>query len=103
MSSGVGELEVISIGCDCVAGAMTEDGVVYVGGPVKISFSIAAICLPKLYFLRAKSCGFMSSTKASRSAPLSCPRSFSVQTLAVEFILLGRLTDHVVAILIPHH
>lgn len=44
---GVGALELISMGIEGPVGAVTEDGVIYGGaGPVKISFSMAAICLP---------------------------------------------------------
>lgn len=44
MSMGVGALEAISMGI--VLLGMTDEGVIYVGVPVKISFSMAAICLP---------------------------------------------------------
>ncbi len=46
----------------------------------------------------------MSSTKASRSGPLSCARSFSIiESAQVELLGTGRPTNHIVAILVLHH
>lgn len=50
-----------------------------------ISRSSAVICRPVLSFFNPAKCGFISSTKASRSGPSRCCISFSIDWLVWEY------------------
>ena len=82
-------------------------GLSYQSCSVPLSKLTALICLPNVNFFSAWSCGFICSTRVSRSAPLSKVSSFSTimsaeDSRAIRVHVPVGLTNDVVSVLVTH-